>query len=70
MNQLDLHGVRHSEVEPTVENFILMNQGELPLEIICGNSAKMIQLVHNVTDRIGCETHMYRYGTVIVRRWS
>ena len=70
MNQLDLHVFRHSEVEPMVENFILMNQGEFPLEIICGNSAKMIQLVHNVTDRIGCETHMYRYGTVIVRRWS
>jgi len=69
MNRLDLHGVRHVEVEPIVENFILMNQGEFPLEIICGNSAKMIQLVHNVTDRLELETHMYRYGTVIVRKW-
>jgi hypothetical protein len=69
MNQLDLHGVRHIEIEPIVENFILMNQGEFPLEIICGNSAKMIQLVNNVTDRLELETHMYRYGTVIVRRW-
>jgi hypothetical protein len=69
MNQLDLHGVRHIEVEPIVENFILMNQGEFPLEIICGNSTKMIQLVHNVTDRLGCEVHSYRYGTIVVRRW-
>jgi len=69
MNRLDLHGVRHVEVEPIVENFILMNQGEFPLEIICGNSAKMIQLVHNVTDRLELATHMYRYGTVIVRKW-
>jgi hypothetical protein len=69
MTKLDLHGARHSEVDHLVENFILMNQGEFPLEIICGNSAKMIQLVHNVTDRLELETHMYRYGTVIVRRW-
>jgi len=69
MNQLDLHGVRHSEVEPMVENFILMNQGEFPLEIICGNSARMIQLVYSVTKKLGLDTHMYRYGVVVVRRW-
>ena len=69
MNKLDLHGIRHGEVDLLVENFILMNQGELPLEIICGNSGKMIQLVHSVTDRLGLETHMYRYGIVTVRRW-
>jgi len=40
------------------------------LEIICGNSDKMIQLVHSVTDRLGTETHMYRYGIIIVRRWT
>ncbi len=69
MTKLDLHGIRHHEVEHLVENFILMNQGEFPLEIICGNSHKMIELVHNATKRLGCEIHMYRYGTVIVRRW-
>ncbi len=69
MNNLDLHGIRHSEVDLLVENFILMNQGEFPLEIICGNSEKMIKLVHVVTDRLGLETHMYRYGIVTVRRW-
>jgi len=69
MTKLDLHGVRHHEVETMVEDFILVNQGEFPLEIICGNSFKMIELVHNATKRLGCETHMYRYGTVIVRRW-
>lgn len=69
MTKLDLHGVRHSEVELLVENFILMNQGEFPLEIICGNSGKMLQLVRSVTDRLGCETHSFRYGIVTVRRW-
>ena len=69
MTKLDLHGVRHHEVDKLVENFILMNQGEFPLEIICGNSMQMIKLVHGVTDRLKLETHMYRYGTIIVRRW-
>lgn len=69
MNRLDLHGVRHSEVDHLVENFIYMNQGEFPLEIICGNSGKMIQLVKSVTNRLGCETHSFRYGVVTVRRW-
>lgn len=69
MTKLDLHGVRHSDVDKLVEEFIYKNQGEFPLEIICGNSAKMIQLVHAVAKRIGCETHMFRYGIIIVRRW-
>jgi len=69
MKKLDLHGVRHSDVQVQVEDFIYLNQYEMPLEIICGNSGKMIKLVHSVTDRIGVETHMYRYGTIIVTRW-
>ena len=69
MTKLDLHGVRHADVELMVENFILLNQKQFPLEIICGNSDKMIQLVHSVTKGLGLETHMYRYGTIMVRRW-
>jgi hypothetical protein len=69
MTKLDLHGIRHSEVNNLVEDFILINQGEFPLEIICGNSARMIQLVYSVTKKLGLDTHMYRYGVVVVRRW-
>jgi len=69
MTKLDLHGIRHGDVDKLVENFLLMNQGKFPLEIICGNSMKMINLVNAVTDRLELETHMYRYGTIIVRRW-
>ncbi len=67
---LDLHGVRHHEVERMVENFILMNQSNFPLTIICGNSDKMIKLVNSVTDKLDCETHMYIFGHVIVRRFK
>ena len=49
-NQLDLHGVRHSEVDRVVENFVLLN--DPPLTIICGNSDKMIKIVENTLDRL------------------
>tara|TARA_Y100000590_G_scaffold204878_1_gene232360 strand:+ start:618 stop:839 length:222 start_codon:yes stop_codon:yes gene_type:complete len=42
-NKLDLHGVRHTEVERLVENFVLLNNP--PLEIITGNSNKMEDIV-------------------------
>jgi len=70
MRKLDLHGIRHSDVDRLVENFIYQHQGEFPVEIICGNSNKMILLVKDVTDRLGLDTHMFRYGTIIVRRWK
>lgn len=66
--ELDLHGVRHYEVDIKVENFILCNQNQLPLTIICGNSQRMIEHAQTVIDRIGCESVMYRYGTITIRR--
>ena len=39
MKVLDLHGVRHEEVERLLENFILLN--EPPLKVITGNSNHM-----------------------------
>ena len=53
MEKLDLHGVRHHEVDLMVENFIFLNQEEFPLTIICGGSSKMVELVKKVLDRIG-----------------
>jgi len=68
--QLDLHGVKHQDVDMLVENFILLNQNSFPLTIICGNSPKMISLVNDVTQRIGCETGTYRYGVITVARFT
>jgi len=66
--KLDLHGVRHNEVDILVENFILMNQEEIPLTIICGNSQRMIDLVYEVINRIDCETVvMDQYGVIVIR---
>ena len=67
--KLDLHGIRHYEVDYKVENFILMNQKMLPLTIVCGNSPVMIELVKTVIERIDCEeVSMNRYGVIVVRK--
>ena len=49
MNKLDLHGMRHEEVDRLVENYVFLN--ELPVEIITGNSDKMIGIVKDVLER-------------------
>ena len=50
--KLDLHGSRHHEVPLKVENFLYLNQENMPILIICGNSQKMHALVKIVLDRI------------------
>ncbi len=67
---LDLHGIRHHEVDRVVENFIYMNQYEMPLKIICGNSTKMVELVQEVLSRVGCDTSMLNYGTIVIYRFN
>jgi len=48
-NDLDLHGVKHDEVERMVENYILLNKP--PMSIVTGNSDKMKELVENVLNK-------------------
>ena len=49
MKELDLHGIKHEDVDRIVENFVLLN--ELPVRIITGNSMKMIELTKKVIER-------------------
>ena len=66
---LDLHGISHDQVDRVVENFVLLNQDRIPLEIICGNSQKMIDLVISVLVGIGCENFQrIDYGTIMIRK--
>ena len=32
LNTLDLHGIRHYEVDLMVENYVYLNQDDMPLE--------------------------------------
>ena len=47
--KLNLHGVKHEDVDILVENFVLLN--EPPIKIITGNSERMTELVLNVLSR-------------------
>ena len=51
--KLDLHGIRHEDVNSLVENFILQYQEEMPLEIVYGNSPPMRFLVESCLDNMG-----------------
>ena len=51
MNRLNLHGVRHADVERSVIRFVEGNWGKnKPVVIITGNSPQMKELVRNVLD--------------------
>ena len=64
-----LHGISHSQVDRIVENFVLLNQQHIPLEIICGNSQRMFNLVISVLNRIGCKNfERIDYGSIIIRK--
>ena len=61
---LDLHGVRHSDVEVAVEDFVLTNQQQLPLIVICGNSSKMIDIVSKTLKKMEINFEETRYGRI------
>ena len=63
MKKLDLHGIRHAEVDRLVENFVLLN--EPPLTIITGNSQRMMEIVVNclVTHDVNFE----RWGSGVIK---
>ena len=68
MKTLDLHGVKHEDVDRIVENFVLLKTS--PLTIICGNSDRMIRLVRDTLDRIydklDIRWHMSNHNTYII----
>ena len=66
--ELDLHGVRHSDVDRVVENFVYINQGSVPLTVICGNSTRMLTLAKETIDRIGCEYAEPRFGIIYIMK--
>ena len=48
---LDLHGIKHEEVERLLENFILLNNP--PLKVITGNSDHMRYTLENFCSKHG-----------------
>jgi len=63
MKKLDLHGIKHEDVDRIVENFVLLN--EPPIDIITGNSQKMQELVLDVLNRNGIDWERWAMDGVI-----
>ena len=53
IKELDLHRMKHEDVDRLVENFVLLN--EPPMKIITGNSEKrwVLNSHHGVTSAVG-----------------
>ena len=67
METLDLHGVKHSQVDEVTRSFL--NFIELPCQIVTGNSSKMKDIVCAVVEEYEwfCyEKDSYNYGTLII----
>ena len=62
--KLDLHGIRHYDVDRFVENFILMN--ELPLTIVTGNSHFMRDSVMKKCEEFEFQCEQWDSGTIKV----
>lgn len=69
MKELDLHGMLHHEVEDAVTNFVFLNNKNLPVRIITGNSNRMKNIVLPLLERhkYDYEVPSYNNGEVIVR---
>jgi len=65
---LDLHGIKHEDVERLVENFILINK--LPLTIITGNSEIMRTIVKDKCEQIDYYCEEWDSATVKVLAYA
>jgi len=63
VKELDLHGIRHHDVDRIVENFVF-NVYPSQAKIITGNSMRMKKIVKDVLDRHGFK---YTEGDMVNR---
>lgn len=67
METLDLHGIRHHQVDDIVRSFL--NFMNLPCQIVTGNSPEMKNIVKKVVEEYEwfCyEKDSYNHGTLII----
>ena len=69
MNQIDLHGKRHSWVVEELLNIVILhyNEDRFPLKIITGHSLKMKEIVTQSCGDFKVEEDMTNSGCLIVR---
>ncbi len=68
ISHLDLHGVKHNDVDNEILDFIYQHQDQLPLIIICGNSNKMIEIASFALNKANIEFSSPRYGILRIEK--
>tara|TARA_B100000530_G_scaffold316756_1_gene247324 strand:+ start:2552 stop:2785 length:234 start_codon:yes stop_codon:yes gene_type:complete len=68
ITHIDLHGVKHKDVDDEILDFIYQNQDKLPLIIICGNSNKMIQIVSITLKKVDIKFSSPRFGIMRIEK--
>jgi|TARA_B100001250_G_scaffold350654_1_gene322446 hypothetical protein len=68
ISHIDLHGVKHKDVDNEILDFIYQNQDKLPLIIICGNSNKMIQIVSTTLKKVDIKFSSPRFGIMRIEK--
>jgi hypothetical protein len=68
ISHLDLHGVKHKDVDNEILDFIYQHQDKLPLIIICGNSNKMIQIVSIALKKVDIKFFSPRFGIIRIEK--
>lgn len=67
MKRLDLHGIKHEEVEVLVYNFLFSN--DLPVKVITGKSEPMQRIVKKIIGEYGLGWHyenVCNFGCIVV----
>jgi len=68
ITHLDLHGLRHHEVNEEVLDFIYQYQNKIPLIIICGNSNRMIEIIESLLKDESIMFSNPRFGIIRVEK--
>ena len=70
MVEIDLHGLKHREVEYTLESLLISyyNLGSFPIRVITGHSHKMKKLLSTavVNQKFTMREEVYNSGAIIV----
>lgn len=61
MNELDLHGTKHQDVQQKVDSFLYENYENMPVSIITGNSHEMKRIVISIINEY---EYNYREGFI------
>lgn len=68
ISHLDLHGIKHNDVDSEILDFTYQYQDQLPLIIICGNSNKMIEIASATLNKASIEFSYPRFGIIRIEK--